>query len=279
MDGKCQDIARNGGEPFPDGVDPGHESVKHVLDALSEYKSGPILHAYGNHCLYNLDRPDLSSMLGIKFVQEPCGDLVGYSSYVCRGVHFLTIDTYDVAVMRRCDRDSLKHKQAVDQLTINNPNFPNQENSPEGLVGVARRFVAFNGGVGSVQLQWLRDQLDNIRKLGEKAIILSHQPILPGSTSPVCLVWNYKELLQLLREYSDVIVASFSGHAHKGGYKRDISGIHFRVFEAVLENPDPHKTYAIVEFFSDHLEVKGFGNSKSATYEFDHLTTHEPANG
>ena len=172
VDGKCQEIARNGGEPFPDGVDPGLEVVNHVLDALSEYRAGPILHAYGNHCLYNLDRPAMSQMLGIKFVQEPCGDLVGYSSHAVCGFRFLTIDTYDVAKMRRCEVQSRKHKQAVELLSANNPNYPAMENSPEGLTGVAKRFVAFNGGVGDVQLEWIRNQLEQARQSGDKAIIL-----------------------------------------------------------------------------------------------------------
>jgi manganese-dependent ADP-ribose/CDP-alcohol diphosphatase len=270
VDGKCQDIARNGGVPFPEGSDPGREAVNHVLDALAEYRSGPVLHAYGNHCLYNLDRPSLAQMLGIRFVEEPCGDLVGYGAHREGGVHFLTLDTYDVAKMRRCETGSLKHRRAVELLEANNPNYPAQENSPEGLKGVARRFVAFNGGVGDVQLEWLRNQLEEVRQSGGKAIILSHQPILPASSSPVCLVWNYRELLACLREFADVIVASFAGHAHKGGYRRDRSGIHFRVFEAALENPHPHKTYAIVDVFDDRLVVKGFGNCKSAVYDFDH---------
>jgi hypothetical protein len=34
-----------------------------------------------------------------------------------------------------------------------------EKNSPEGLVGVARRFVKFGGGVSEVQLAWLEQQL------------------------------------------------------------------------------------------------------------------------
>jgi hypothetical protein len=34
-----------------------------------------------------------------------------------------------------------------------------EKNSPEGLVGVARRFVKFGGGVSQVQLAWLEQQL------------------------------------------------------------------------------------------------------------------------
>lgn len=270
VDGKCQAIAAHGGDPLPPGTDPGHSAVEDVLQALSAYK-GPVLHAYGNHCLYNLDRPAMQKKLGIPFVKEPCGDLVGYSSYVHKGIRYITLDSYDVALLQRCATTSPKHQEAVDTLKRNNPNFlenPKRENSPEGLVGVAKRFVAFNGAVGKVQLAWLRKTLEESRANGERAIILSHQPILPGSSSPVCLMWNYKEVLEVLRDYADVVIASFAGHAHKGGYKRDRTGIHFRVFEAALENME--QTYATIEVHNDHLAVHGYGNCRSAVYKFDH---------
>lgn len=276
VDGKCQDLETHGGE-LPDvknkDFDPGQEALEEVLDALSGYR-GPILHTYGNHCLYNVDRMTLQDKLGMKFVQEPCGDLVGYSKYHLNGMNFITVDSYDIAKMRRCEKTSKKHAQAVEILSRHNPNYPDNENSPEGMSGDSKRFVAFNGAVGEVQLEWLRETLLNVRVSGEKAIILSHQPILPHSSSPICLMWNYEEVLSILREFGDVVVASFSGHAHKGGYKRDReSGIHFRVFEAVLENPHPHKTYALIDIHVDHLVVNGFGNCESAVYTFDHLET------
>jgi hypothetical protein len=43
-----------------------------------------------------------------------------------------------------------------------------EKNSPEGLVGVARRFVKFGGGVSDVQLEWLEQQLQ-VRALSAAA--------------------------------------------------------------------------------------------------------------
>ncbi|GAX28463.1 hypothetical protein FisN_4Hh346 [Fistulifera solaris] len=83
VDGKCQEIQSDSGVT----VDPGHAAVSHVMDALSAYQHGPILHAYGNHCLYNLDRPSLQTKLGIPFVQEPCGDWVGYFSHCFQTIY------------------------------------------------------------------------------------------------------------------------------------------------------------------------------------------------
>lgn len=269
VDGKCQEQVKHGGEKVPDGMDPGHAAVDDVVNALSAYQ-GPIIHTYGNHELYNLNRIDIGTKLGIPFVKEPCGDLVGYRSYVHQNVRFVVLDTYDLALMGRCPQSSRKHKEATELLAKNNHNFPQAENSPEGLEGLQKRFVAFNGAVDKPQLTWLKETLEKARESREKVIVLSHQPILPGSASPVCLVWNYEELLQVLRDYSDIVVASFAGHAHKGGYKRDETGIHFRVFEAVLENPHPHKTYAFVDVFEDRLAVRGVGGCTSAVYDFEH---------
>jgi manganese-dependent ADP-ribose/CDP-alcohol diphosphatase len=266
VDGKCQEIQSDSGVT----VDPGHAAVSHVMDALSAYQHGPILHAYGNHCLYNLDRPSLQTKLGIPFVQEPCGDWVGYFSHCFQRYRFIVIDSYDIAKHRRCKTTSQKYQQAVNILSENNPNYPHAENSPEGLEDLDMRFVAFNGAVGPLQLEWLKQQLQECRENEETAVILSHQPILPGSSSPVCLIWNYDQVLSILRANADVVAASFCGHAHKGSYKRDdVSGIHFRVFEAALENLD--KTYAMVDFYSDRIHVRGYGSCESAVYDMGHL--------
>ena len=266
IDGKCQELDKFNGDKVTDGIDPGHYSMNHVLDALAKYTNGPILHTYGNHCLYNLNRNELADQLGIPFVREPCGELVGYYSHLHKGVRFVILDSYDIAIMQRLET-SHKRKEANEILTEHNPNFPENMNSPEGLEGTARRFVGFNGGVGKVQLAWLEETLNDARKAKENVIVLSHQPIIPHSSNPVCLIWNYQDVLSILREYSDVVVASFCGHAHKGGYVRDeASGIHFRVFEAVLENR-PEKTYAMVDVYSDKLVVHGEGNCESACYE------------
>jgi manganese-dependent ADP-ribose/CDP-alcohol diphosphatase len=271
IDGKCQAIEAEGGSRLPEGTDAGHECINHVLEALSHYQTGPILHTYGNHELYNLHRVHLGEKLNIPFVQEPCGDLVGYRSYSYNGLRFVVLDTNDISILQRCPDTSRKRKQAELILAQENPNFPEKENSPAGLEGIQKRFVAFNGAVDQLQLRWLRETLQEARQFQEKAIILSHQPILPESCSPVTLVWNFQEILEVLRGFSDVVVLSLSGHAHKGGYKRDEeSGIHFRVVEAVLETPAPDNTYALMDVYHDRLIMRGYGNCASAEYDFSH---------
>ena len=334
-------------------------------------KQRPILHSYGNHCLYNLNRTELREKLGIPFriehkdsppptgrgticdlinnnnnnmhnmhtssndsendnnandaaatdttstarsaaaIGDNDGDLVGYYSHVhppqqqqhpqcptndgngnTSSIKFVVLDGYDVCLMRRCPQQSSKRKAAVEILQRENgTNYRKgngNENSPEGLEGLQKRFVAFNGAVGPAQLQWLRHELEATRQLNnnnsssssgnrhdQKVIVLSHQPIHPESSNPVCLIWNYDRVLGVLREYSDVVVASFAGHAHRGGYARDgCSGIHFRVVEAVLESEPPTATFGVLEVYRDRLVLRGHGDCESAVYEYEHDRTN-----
>jgi len=269
----------------------GHDAIDNVLQSLSVY-TGRILHTYGNHELYNLSRERLGEKLGIPFTMESTGDLVGYytclienhnqneeteepsssSSSSSMKLRALVLDTYDLCLLDRCPESSYKRHRAHEILSANNHNYPQNENSPEGLDGLSRRFVAFNGGIDEPQLEWLQHSLQLARDNDEKVIIFSHQPIHPGSSWPTCLVWNYDEVLDILRSYKDVIIASFSGHAHKGGYIRDEeSGIHFRSVEAVLESSPPIRTYAIVDVFEDRLVFRGEGDCLSDVYDLDHV--------
>ena len=253
----------------------------------------------GNHELYNLSRKELGQKLQIPFTLETSGDLVGYYSHLidsCCHHHsenkqevvdtttsssnnrqttklrFLILDSYDISILDRCPKQSTKHNRARDILSSNNPNYPHNENSPEGLEGLSKRFVAFGGGIDTPQLEWFEASLQSAKKNNERVIVVSHQPIHPDSSWPTCLMWNYSEILDIMRRNKDVILASFAGHAHKGGYTRDSqSGIHFRTLEAVLESPHPIRTYGIVDVWEDRLVLRGSGDCVSDVFELDHL--------
>ena len=261
VDGKCMTEAQDA------------TALDQVVQALSVYTKGPMLHAYGNHCLYNADRKQLGDKLGIpmrSFSTDGSQDddeLVGAYSHVVDGtnVRLVVIDSYDISLLQRSPRMAEQARAILRKHNTANTEA-GQENSPEGLVGTDRRFVAFNGAVGQVQLNWIRDELQASRDCQQRVIVLSHQPLHPDSTNPVCLIWNYDEILQLLDEYSDVVAASFAGHSHKYGYLHAANGIHFRVLEAVLESPHPHTTYAVVDVYADRIVLRGQGECQSATY-------------
>jgi manganese-dependent ADP-ribose/CDP-alcohol diphosphatase len=275
IDGKCQQLRNDGYE------DPGLTCIQHVLEALSPYQCGPILHTYGNHELYNLSREQIEHYLKIPFAREKrlhtTTDLVGYYSHSYLGIRFVVLDAMDICSLR--PESSAKRQNADWILQRENPNYPTLENSSEGLEGLSKRFVAFNGGIDQPQMEWLQQTLQQAREAHERVILLSHLPLYPGSCSPVTLVWNYDEVISLLRKYSDVVVLSLAGHAHRGGYQRDEeSGIHFRVVEAVLETPPPGNTYAILHIYNDKVELEGYGDCESAVYDMDHLNCQTKVN-
>ncbi|KAL7452281.1 hypothetical protein ACHAWC_004009 [Mediolabrus comicus] len=314
IDGKCADVLKWGGDgdDFVDSesnsyaeekkssssdnsngavISVGHNAIDNVLQSLSAYTHGPILHTYGNHELYNLSREKLGTKLNIPFTKEECGDLVGYYSCLINNnnnnsnnnksssnmkLRAVILDSYDLCLLDRCPTSSQKRHRAHEILSKHNHNYPHNENSPEGLEGLSRRFVGFNGGIDDPQLEWLHSVLSEARLNNEKVLLFSHQPIHPESSWPTCLIWNYDEVLDILRSYSDVVLASFAGHAHKGGYVRDdISGIHFRTVEAVLESSPPIRTYAIVDVFDDRLVIRGEGDCLSDVYELDHVNNNK----
>ena len=89
-----------------------------------------------------------------------------------------------------------------------------EKNSPDGLRGEERRFVKFGGGASERQVAWLQDTLRAAAQQGQRAIVCCHLPLLPGTCPPVCLLWNYQEVLAALWEAGNV-VATLTGHAHQ----------------------------------------------------------------
>lgn len=86
-----------------------------------------------------------------------------------------------------------------------------------------------------------------------------HLPIHPKSTDPICLLWNFDEVLALIRSHSSV-VCFMAGHDHDGGYHLDEdTGIHHVTFEGVIETPPGSNAFGILSVYEDRMELKGSG--------------------
>jgi manganese-dependent ADP-ribose/CDP-alcohol diphosphatase len=59
----------------------------------------------------------------------------------------------------------------------------------------------------------------------------------------------------------------FSGHYHPGGYA-ERSGIHFIVFEGILEAPPDSNAYAVVEVWRNKAVIRGYGVGTSRELPF-----------
>eukprot|EP00775_Hariotina_reticulata_P008244 gene8244-8434_t len=220
------------------------ESLTAVLDCF-EPLGKPVLHLIGNHCLYNLSRDRLHQRLNI----PPAAD---GGSYYCYSPHpawrLLFLDAYDISLLG-WPEDHPRHQQAENILNQHNPN--QEKNSPDGLVGVQRRFVKFGGFCNQITAVYSKAAKDS----GQCVLVASHLPLYPGTCPPACLLWNYEEVLQVLQQ-SGVVAATIAGHTHQNGYLVDTAGIHHLVLPAIVETPPGRDCYGWVEVFRDRLQLK-----------------------
>jgi hypothetical protein len=70
------------------------------------------------------------------------------------------------------------------------------------------RFVKFGGGVSEAQLAWLRQELAAAQAAGERAVVCCHLCFHPATCAPACLLWNYKEVLQVRPLYCTRVTLS-----------------------------------------------------------------------
>ena len=101
-----------------------------------------------------------------------------------------------------------------------------EKNNPEGMEGVARRFVKFGGAISAQQLEWLKSELRGAAGQGQTALVFCHLIIHPDSGPPAALLWNYEEVMAAVKE-SRCVAAVLSGHAHQVRvcFKYDVMGM------------------------------------------------------
>lgn len=119
----------------------------------------------------------------------------------------------------------------------------------------------WNGGIGSVQLGFLEDQLKRAHESGKNAIVICHFPVLPESPGNL---WNDAEVVAVLEKHP-AVKAYFGGHNHEGAYVFQ-NGIHYLTFKAMVDTPDQN-AFAIVSLEKDVIRVEGFGREPSRILE------------
>ena len=71
--------------------------------------------------------------------------------------------------------------------------------------GLNRRFQLQNGGFSENQLKWLRNELEESEREGERVIVFGHTGIHPDSCDPSCLAYNYDKVLEIFDSVNCVI--------------------------------------------------------------------------
>ena len=253
------------------------EALDAVMNEFSKLPpKTPVIHNMGNHELYNFSREELE-----KSVLHPANSHLHLNErfptdrndetkpfYFSFTPHpkfcFVYLDSYDISILG-VDENSQRYKEAINILRKCNQN--DDLHSPDGLRGLERRFVKFNGAMGTSQLSWLHNILTQVEKNGQKAVIFSHVPLYPEISDPITLLWNYHDVLEVLWQFS-CVVACFHGHTHDWGYARDGKGIHHCVFDAVVEAPLDSNAFATLHVKDDSIAIEGFGIIPSRVLKF-----------
>ncbi|XP_018617135.1 manganese-dependent ADP-ribose/CDP-alcohol diphosphatase isoform X2 [Scleropages formosus] len=256
-----------------DGFNKKHDASRKALDAvlreLNNDGAAAVHHVWGNHEFYNFSREELSaSALNSKGVcgaeEGAAGDSYWYDFSPAPRFRFVVLDAYDVSVIGRQER-SERYGQALRLLLEHNDN--EELNNPPARPGLEQRFVKFNGGFSQDQLQWLDRLLTISDEKHEKVTIVSHLPVHPSSSDPICLAWNYDEVLSVLHSHK-CVVCFMAGHDHDGGYHKDFYGIHYLTFEGVIETPPEQDAFGTVYVYEDKMILKGHGRVASRILQY-----------
>jgi manganese-dependent ADP-ribose/CDP-alcohol diphosphatase len=114
----------------------------------------------------------------------------------------------------------------------------------------------WNGALGKEQRAWLVRTLAAAARNRERAILFCHFPALPASCRPEHLLWDYREVLEILAA-APAAAAWFNGHDHNGGYAAQ-GGIHFVTFAGMVEHRAP-ESCKVVDLYRDRLTIRAAG--------------------
>lgn len=223
-----------------DLIDKDIESIESVLTVLNKIKAKKY-NVLGNHD-YNVDDEEKEN------VPEKIGLVSRYYEFISNGWRMIVLDGNDLSFYT--PKESRERIEETKKLF--------QRIKDRGAINAHD----WNGGLGSQQIYWLKDILKQSSISGEKVLVFCHFPVYPSREENL---WNDIELIELLESYP-CVVALFSGHYHSGNYAKK-RGIHYLTLQGMVETENSN-AYSIVEVYTDHLKVLGFGREPSRILTF-----------
>lgn len=211
-------------------------------ECLAEFASSSAraFFAIGNHDIYRITKEVLLPMLGM-------GDGKGYYAFNLGGetdcgVRVIVLDSFEVGTHGR-PKDDETFRLAMELLRANNPN--KDWNGSEGMEGVDKRWVMYNGALGLAQLRWAEEECRAAEARKQRVVLVTHVPVCPRDTHFDSLAWDYKAALSVLA-HSPAVVAVVSGHDHEGWYECDRTGVHHIVLPGIVELPPGQQAFAVL---------------------------------
>ena len=75
----------------------------------------------------------------------------------------------------------------------------------------------------------------------------------------MALLWNFEDVLNILWDFDDIVLAYLAGHAHEGGYFYDEKHIHQITLPAIIECEPNTNSFATVHVYEEYLMIEGVG--------------------
>jgi manganese-dependent ADP-ribose/CDP-alcohol diphosphatase len=222
-----------------DMIDMDYVSYQPVIDIISS--SGINTYSVSGNHDYSV-APELKSKIPVKPPSRK-----DYYSFIYEKFRFILLDGNEISTYKSNNKKLIKEgEKYISEL---------QKGGDENA-------VYWNGGIGSNQLNWLGNELEDAKINSEKVFLICHFPILPNNIHNLL---NYKQVLEVIGKYMNII-AWFNGHNHAGNYA-NLNNTHFVTFKGMVET-ETSNSFAIVAVYNNKIWIKGFGRENSKILEY-----------
>ena len=214
-----------------DVIDTGYESFEKIMPLYDKLKA-PCHFVLGNHD-FDVAEKDKSKVLGAMKLKK------SYHSQSMKGWRFIYLDSTEVSLFRY-PKDHPRHLEAQKMhKKVESEKLP--------------QAYTWNSGISQDQIEWFKKELTAAEKSKQSVIVFNHNPVCPKDAHNL---WNAEEVVKIISQNKHV-VAYMNGHNHKGNYAEH-KGCHYVNFKGMVETKDT-TAYAVVECFSDRIEIDGLG--------------------
>lgn len=230
------------------------EALSNILKVFSSYP-GVVHYVWGNHELYNFRVEELLRSSLNSSINQGCKAIPGKGYYSFTPHEYFKILILNCYEQNIIDKSGPNYKESLEICKVN-PNV--DHNDSTGMDDSTCMFVAFNGGIGLTQLQWMNQCLQEADELSQNVIICGHVPIYGKSCDYHNVCWDSSAILQVIHQHNCVL-AYLAGHDHNGGSAIDEKGIYHIVIAGVIETQPNETCFATAKLCPETLYIYGHG--------------------
>jgi len=220
-----------------DLIDRGFESYDLPLQIMEESSSFPWYHVLGNHefTVRTEDKAKVRGKLGMP---------ANYYHFDYGNIRFIVLNANEYSTLAHPKGSKLYKESRTMKKHFQEQYRARKDKNNDPWCGPS----GMSGALGSAQLAFLRQSLEDANTAGQGVILCSHQPI--------DWIWDYHAFMETIRSFRQNIIVFLSGHLHFGD-EDVLEGIPCISLKAMLESPENAYTLACV--YQDRLELIGYG--------------------